>query len=226
MPLFVVATPIGNLEDITLRAIEVLKSADLVACEDTRVTRRLLDRHGIVARTDSLHEHNEARKAPRLAELAASGKRIALVTNAGAPLVSDPGYRLVRECLARGAAVTPLPGASAVTTALVACGLPTHRFTFLGYPPRKSGARRRVFGTVASFEGSIVLFESPGRLGKTLADAACVLGERRAVIARELTKIHEEWIRGTLPELAARLAGSPVKGECTIVIEGLTRSKA
>ena len=226
MPLFVVPTPIGNLDDVTLRAIEILKSADLVACEDTRVTKRLLKRHDVTARTESLHEHNEARKAPRLAELAASGKRVALVTNAGTPLVSDPGFRLVRECLARGVEVTPLPGASAVTTALVGSGLATHRFTFLGFLPRKSGGRRRALEGVASFDGSIVLFESPNRLGRTLADAAEVLGDRRGAVARELTKVHEEWVRGTLAELAERFAGSPVKGECTLVIEGVTRAKA
>ena len=223
MPLYIVATPIGNLNDTTLRALEVLRSADVVACEDTRVTRRLLERHGIKANLTSFHERNEPRKAPELAALAASGKSVAIVTNAGTPLLSDPGFRLVLGCIERGVGVIPVPGPSAVTTALVASGLPTHRFTFLGFLPRKRGPRRRAFEEVASFDGSIVLFESPQRAARTLADAAEVLGPRRACLARELTKLHEEFVRGTLPELARRYAGSPPRGECTIVIEGLTR---
>jgi 16S rRNA (cytidine1402-2'-O)-methyltransferase len=226
VPLFIVPTPIGNLDDITLRAIDILRSADLVACEDTRLTRRLFDRHGVKAKLTSFHEHNERQKAPRLAELAASGKLVALVTNAGTPSVSDPGFRLVRECVERGVKVIPVPGASAVTAALVASGLPTHRFTFLGYLPRKPGPRRRALEDVASFDGSIVLFESPQRLAKTLGAAAEVLGRRRACVARELTKLHEEFARAVLPELAERYAASPPRGECTVVIEGVTRPNA
>ncbi len=227
MPLFIVSTPIGNLDDVTLRAMEILKAADVVACEDTRVTRRLLDRHGIRARRlESFHEHNEKQKAPRLAELAASGKSVALVTNAGTPLVSDPGFRLVRECVERGVEVVPIPGASAVTASLVASGLPTHRFTFLGFLPKKPGALRRALEEVKGFDGSLVIFESARRLAKTLAHAAEVLGERRACVARELTKVHEEFARGRLSELAERYGASPPKGECTVVIEGLTRSSA
>jgi 16S rRNA (cytidine1402-2'-O)-methyltransferase len=225
MPLYVVATPIGNLRDVTPRALEVLGSADLVACEDTRVTRRLLVRHGVrPGRLESFHEHSEKGKAPRLAELAASGKSVALVTNAGTPLVSDPGFRLVRECVERGAEVVPVPGASAVTAALVASGLPTHRFAFLGFLPKKPGARRRALEDVAAFDGSLVLFESAQRLSKTLAVAAEVLGDRRSCVARELTKLHEELARGRLTELARRYADSPPKGECTVVVEGAVRS--
>jgi 16S rRNA (cytidine1402-2'-O)-methyltransferase len=207
-----------------MRALDALKSADIVACEDTRVTRRLLQRHGIDAKLTPFHEHNEMRRAGELADLAASGSTVAIVTSAGTPAVSDPGFRLVRECIDRGVQVVPLPGASAAVTALVASGLPTHRYTFLGFPPRKSGGRKRLFESLASFDGSLVLYESPMRLGATLRDAAEALGDRRACLARELTKVHEEFVRGTLPELAARYAGAKPKGECTLVIEGVTRA--
>ena len=224
MPLLVIATPIGNLEDVTLRALNALKRADVVACEDTRVTKRLLQRHGIEARLTPFHEHNEVRRAGELADLAAGGGTVAIVTNAGTPAVSDPGFRLVRECIERGVAIVPLPGASAAVTALVASGLPTHRYTFLGFPPRKSGARKRLFASLSEFDGSIVLYESPVRLGATLRDAAEALGARRACLARELTKVHEEFVRATLPELAERYAEAKPKGECTLVIEGVTRA--
>lgn len=226
MPLYVVSTPIGNLEDVTLRALDVLSRADLVACEDTRVARRLFARHNIRASLTPFHEHNERRRAPELAELAASGKSVALVTNAGTPSVSDPGFRLVRECLERGVPVIPIPGASAVMAALVASGLPTHRFVFLGFLPRKPNALRRELASVASLEGSLVAFESPQRLAGTLRAAFEVLGPRRACIARELTKLHEELVRGTLGELAERYERSPPRGECTLVIEGVTRPGA
>ena len=224
MPLYVVATPVGNLADVTLRALETLRMVDVIACEDTRLTRRLLDRHGIMpGRLVSYHEHNEKRRAAELARLAASGKTVALVTNAGTPLVSDPGFRLVSACLEKGVEVVPVPGASSALAALVASGLPTHRFTFLGYLPRKSGPRRRALEQVVAFDGSIILYEAPQRLAATLRDAAEVLGDRRACLAREMTKIHEEFVRGTLPELARRYGEAPPKGECTVVIEGVTR---
>ncbi|MHC4200019.1 MAG: 16S rRNA (cytidine(1402)-2'-O)-methyltransferase [Planctomycetota bacterium] len=225
MPLYVVATPVGNLEDVTLRALDALRECDVIACEDTRVTRRLLDRHGIRAkRLVSYHEHNEKERAPELAGLAASGKSVALVTNAGTPLVSDPGFRLVQACLEAGVEVVPVPGASSVLAALVASGLPTHRFTFLGYLPRKGGPRKRALQGVAEFDGSIVIYEAPQRLASTLEDAAEVLGDRRACLAREVTKLHEEFVRGTLPELAERYAEAPPKGECTVVIAGKERA--
>jgi 16S rRNA (cytidine1402-2'-O)-methyltransferase len=225
VPLYVVATPIGNLEDVTLRALEVLRTAEVVACEDTRVAARLFGRHGIAPRrTVSYHEHNERRRADELAALAASGASVALVTNAGTPALSDPGYRLVRACIDRDVPVVPLPGASAALSAVVASGLPTHRFTFLGFPPRKPGARKRVFESVRAFDGSLVLYESPLRLAATLRDAAEVLGPRAACVARELTKLHEEWTRGSLLELAEKYAAVAPKGECTVVIEGVTRS--
>jgi 16S rRNA (cytidine1402-2'-O)-methyltransferase len=227
VPLYVIATPIGNLEDVTHRALEMLKHADVVACEDTRVTRRLLDRYGITAQLTPFHEHNEHRRASELAEVAASGRSVAIVTCAGSPSVSDPGYRLVRSCIDRGVPVIPVPGASALVTALVASGLPSHRFTFLGFPPRKSGARKKAFAAVGELDGSIIAYESPLRLAATLRDAAEVLGaDRSACVARELTKIHEEFVRGTLGELAARYAEKAPKGECTIVIEGVTRASS
>ncbi len=224
MSLHVVATPVGNLEDVTLRALDALRECDVIACEDTRVTRRLLDRYEIRAkRLVSYHEHNEKERAPELAELAASGKSVALVTNAGTPLVSDPGYRLVQACLEKGVEVVPVPGASSVLAALVGSGLPTHRFTFLGYLPRKGGPRKRALQGVAEFDGSIVIYEAPQRLASTLKDAAEVLGDRRACLAREVTKVHEEFVHGTLPELAQRYAEAPPKGECTLVIGGKER---
>ncbi len=227
MSLFIVSTPIGNLDDVSLRAIEVLRSCDVVACEDTRVTKRLLERHKITpARLVSYHEHNEKERAPELARLAASGKKVALVTNAGTPLVSDPGFRLVQACLEKGVDIVPIPGASSVLAGIVASGLPTHRFTFLGFLPKKGGPRRRALGSVAAFDGSIVFFEAPSRLAAALKDAAEVLGDRRACLAREVTKLHEEFVRGTLPELARRYAPSPPKGECTVVIEGVRRGAA
>jgi 16S rRNA (cytidine1402-2'-O)-methyltransferase len=223
VPLYVIATPIGNLEDVTLRCLDALRRADVVACEDTRVTKRLLDRHGIVAPLTPFHEHNEQRRADELADRAAAGETVAVVTNAGTPSVSDPGFRLVRACVDRGVAVVPLPGASAAVTALVASGLPTHRYTFLGFPPRKSGARTRLFASVAAFDGSLVVYESPLRLAGTLRDAHAALGDRRGCLARELTKLHEEFVRGTLSQLAARYESQPPRGECTLVIEGVTR---
>ena len=227
MPLYIVATPVGNLEDVTRRALDALRECDVIACEDTRVTKRLLDRHAIRAkRLVSYHEHNEKERAPELAELASSGKSVALVTNAGTPLVSDPGFRLVQACLEKGVEVVPIPGASSVLAALVASGMPTHRFTFLGYLPRKGGPRKRALQGVAGFDGSIVIYEAPQRLAATLKDAADVLGDRRACLARELTKVHEEFVRGTLCGLAERYGDSPPKGECTLVIGGKERGGA
>lgn len=221
--MYIVSTPIGNLEDTTLRAISILAKADIVACEDTRITRRLLERHQIEAKLVPYHEHNERQKAGELAELAASGQNVALVSNAGTPLLSDPGFRLVQECIARGVPVYPIPGPSAVLAALVASGLPTHMFTFLGFLPRKPAAIRRELLAVAALEGSLVFFESPVRLVYTLRTACEVLGPRRACVARELTKLHEEFVRGTLQELAERFEREAPRGECTVVVEGLTR---
>jgi 16S rRNA (cytidine1402-2'-O)-methyltransferase len=214
-----VATPIGNLEDVTRRAERVLAQADLVACEDRRVTGRLLRHLGLARPLALYHEHNaEAARPALLARLAAGGS-IALVSDAGTPAVSDPGYKLVRAALAQGSAVHPVPGPSAVVAALVASGLPTDRFLFLGFLPPRGAARRRALQEVAAVRASLVLFESAQRLAETLADAAAVLGKRDAAVARELTKLHEELRRGPLSELAAAHAGAgPPRGELAIVI--------
>jgi 16S rRNA (cytidine1402-2'-O)-methyltransferase len=217
--LYLVATPIGNLKDITLRALDVLKMADVVACEDTRTTGRLMTQYGLRTRLLPYHDHNADRQRPLLLQRLAQGEAVALVSDAGTPLVSDPGYKLAREAIAAGHPVIPIPGASAVLAALVVAGLPTDRFAFLGFAPPRSAARRRWFGEAAGFPGSLVLFESPQRLADSLADAAAVLGDRPAAVTRELTKLFEEARRDRLGALAAAYAESgPPKGEVVIVI--------
>jgi len=216
--LYLVASPIGHLQDVTLRALEVLARADLLACEDTRHTRRLLDRHGITARTIHFHAHNEHRQLPRLLDELNAGHSVALITDAGMPGISDPGLLLVRAARAAGIPVIPLPGPSAVPTALAAAGLPTAPFTFLGFLPSRAGARRRMLGDAASLPHTLVLFEAPHRLGASLADMAEILGPRQAVICREMTKIHEEFRCGTLPELAADPPAGRERGEVTVVV--------
>jgi 16S rRNA (cytidine1402-2'-O)-methyltransferase len=217
--LHIVATPIGNLEDVTLRALRVLREADLVLAEDTRRTRILLDRHAIAARPLSLHAHNEAaRTAEALAALAA-GRDVALVSDAGTPLVSDPGERLVAAAIEAGHPVVPVPGASAVLAALAGSGLPPVPFAFLGFPPRRTGERTERFAAWRGRPETLVLFESPNRLAATLRALAGALGPRPACVARELTKLHEEWARGTLGELAERF-GEGARGEVTIVVAG------
>nr|WP_247894230.1 16S rRNA (cytidine(1402)-2'-O)-methyltransferase [Azospirillum sp. B510] len=214
-----VATPIGNAADITLRALDTLKRADAIACEDTRVTAKLMGIHGIHTPFVSYHEHNAAKMRPILIGRMKKGEAIALVTDAGTPLVSDPGYKLVRECVADGVAVTTLPGASAPLVALVLSGLPTDRFLFAGFLPNKSGARRATAGELKSVPATLVFFESPQRLPESLADLADILGPREAAVARELTKLYEEVRRGTLPELAAHYAeAGPPRGEVVLVI--------
>lgn len=217
MPLAVVPTPIGNLEDITLRAIRYLKEADLVACEDTRRTGRLLAHHGIKKDLLAYHEHNEERLAPELADRAKTEK-IALVTDSGTPLVSDPGYRLVRACVEAGVEVEALPGPSALTTALVASGMPTDTVVFAGFPPRKGRERTELLGRIGNEAATFVLFESPHRIGKTLAELP---PETPVAVCRELTKLHEEVFRGTAAEAAERFAGK-VKGEIVLVVRGGT----
>lgn len=216
--LYVVATPIGNLGDITLRALAILASADVVYCEDTRHSRALFSAFGIGQRLRSYHEHNAEAERPRvLAELAA-GKRVALISDAGTPLISDPGYKLVLSAIEAGHKVVSVPGASAVVTALAACGLPTDRFLFAGFLPAKQGARREAIAGLAGIAATLVLYEAPGRLAESLADLAAGLGPRQAVVARELTKLHEEYLRGSLPELAEQVADREIKGEIVIVI--------
>ena len=215
MPLAVVPTPIGNMEDITLRALRYLGEADLVLCEDTRRTGKLLAHHGLKKVLLSYHEHNEERLAEELAERAQT-ERVVLVSDAGTPLVSDPGYRLVSACVDRGVEVEALPGPSAVTTALAVSGLPTDRFTFFGFLPRKGGERAELLGRVASEPSTFVLFESPNRLQKTLSELP---EDVPVAVCRALTKLHEEVFRGTAGEAARRFSGA-VKGEIVLVVRG------
>jgi len=217
--LHLVATPIGNLEDVTLRALRVLGEAELVLAEDTRRTRKLLERHGVKARPLSLHAHNEASRIERtLAELEQGGD-VALVSDAGTPLVSDPGERLVAAVVEAGFPVSPVPGPSALLAALSVSGLPAAPFLFVGFPPRKAGARDALLERLCDAPETLVFFESPQRLAASLRRMAQLLGPRRACVARELTKLHEEVARGVLPELAERFAEG-ARGEVTIVVAG------
>jgi 16S rRNA (cytidine1402-2'-O)-methyltransferase len=221
--LSVVATPIGNLDDLSPRAARTLARADIVACEDTRVTRVLLQRAAPErghAKLLAVHARNERARVPELVRAVAGGSHVVLVTDAGMPAVSDPGHHVIEGCIAAGLRVEVVPGPSAVPTALVASGLPSARFVFDGFLPRTATARRRRIEALANEERTLVLFEAPHRLADSLRALAGVLGSRRAAIARELTKIHEEIVRGTLPELAERFADGGVRGEITIVIEG------
>jgi 16S rRNA (cytidine1402-2'-O)-methyltransferase len=217
--LHVIATPIGNLDDITLRALAELRAAEVLYAEDTRRTRVLLDRHGIALRARSLHAHNEAERCAEALAALAAGRRVALVSDAGTPTVSDPGARLVAEAIAAGHAVVALPGASAVLTALVVSGLPATPFTFVGFLPRRGRERSELLDSVRARAETLVLFESPQRIADTLSELAEVFGDRRACVARELTKLHEEASRGTLRELAVRFSEG-ARGEITLVVEG------
>jgi 16S rRNA (cytidine1402-2'-O)-methyltransferase len=208
-------TPIGNLRDITLRALDELREADAIACEDTRRTRVLLDRYEIEGRLVSFHEHNERRRVGELMERMRAGETVALVSDAGTPVVSDPGFLLVRECIAAGVAVEVLPGASAVQVAVVASGLPAARWCFVGFLPRKRGQRERL---LADTPETLVAFESPRRLSATLDMLAELDPARPAAVCRELTKLHEEVARGTAAELAERYRERPAKGEVVLVI--------
>ena len=217
--LHLVATPIGNLEDVTLRALRALREAELVLAEDTRRTRVLLERHGIAARPLSLHAHNESARIARVLETLAAGGRVALVSDAGTPLVSDPGERLVAAVIAAGHRVEALPGACAVLAALTVAGLPTAGFLFAGFLPRRAGERDARLRDLAGRPETLVLFESPRRVAASLARMADAFGDRPACVARELTKLHEEVARGTLRELAERFAAG-ARGEVTIVVRG------
>ena len=217
--LYLVATPIGNLGDITLRALEVLAGADVLACEDTRVTRVLLDRYGISGRPYAYHEHNAAEVGPKLIEQLAAGRSVALVSDAGTPLVSDPGYRLGQLALAGGFRVVPIPGASAPLAALVGSGLPSETFLFGGFLPTKDKARRERLAEFLPVKATLMFFESPHRIGSTLKAAADVFGsERQAAVCRELTKTFEEFRRGPLGALAEEFGERSVKGEIVLVI--------
>jgi 16S rRNA (cytidine1402-2'-O)-methyltransferase len=216
--LYVVATPIGNLRDITLRALDVLSQADLVLAEDTRVAGKLLSAFGLSAKLERHDEHAAERARPKALAALAQGQRVALVSDAGTPLISDPGYRLVREAAAAGHAVFPVPGASALTAALSAAGLPTDRFLFLGFPPSKSAARRTFLEEVAGIRATLVFYEGGSRLADSLADMAAVLGDREAVVAREITKLYETFYRGRLAELAADPRLADPKGEIVVLV--------
>jgi 16S rRNA (cytidine1402-2'-O)-methyltransferase len=219
--LLVVATPIGNLDDLSPRARAALAGADLVACEDTRRTGLLLHHLGISRPLVSLHEHNERQRLPRLLAELEAGSTIALASDAGTPLLSDPGFLLVRGAVARGIPVEPVPGPSALLAALVASGLPPYPFTFGGFPPPRAGRRRAFYRRLGGLGHTLVVYESPHRLLASLADALAELGDRPAAAARELTKLHEEILRGRLSEIHARLAERPaLKGEFTLVIGG------
>jgi 16S rRNA (cytidine1402-2'-O)-methyltransferase len=217
--LYLVATPIGNLSDITIRALETLAAADVLACEDTRVTRKLLDRYGIRRRSMPYHEHNSEEAGARLVEAVMSGKSVALVSDAGTPMVSDPGYRIATEVIAAGGKVVPIPGASALLSALSTAGLPSDAFFFAGFLPAKSGQRKTRLEELKAVPGTMVFYESPRRVADSLADMAEVLGDRRAAVGRELTKAFEETRRGTLAELAAAYASEDTpKGEIVVCI--------
>jgi 16S rRNA (cytidine1402-2'-O)-methyltransferase len=217
--LYVVSTPIGNLRDITLRALDTLASVDTVCAEDTRVAAKLLSAFGVSARLRPYHDHNGAQARPQLLNELQTGARIALISDAGTPLVSDPGYKLVREAAALGIKVIAIPGASAPLAALTSSGLPTDRFTFAGFPPPRSGARKTFLNSLKGTGGTLVFFEGPSRLVASLADMADVLGARDAVVARELTKMFEEVRRGTLAELAAHYAkAGPPRGEIVVLV--------
>jgi 16S rRNA (cytidine1402-2'-O)-methyltransferase len=224
--IFVVATPIGNLEDITLRALRVLKEADLIAAEDTRHTRKLLAHFDIHTPLTSFYQHQQFRQAPALIRGVLEGKNLALVTDAGTPGISDPGAWLVHEALAAGIEVTPVPGPSAAVALLSASGLPTDAFVFEGFLPVKGGRKRRLLESLAGEERTLVFYESPHRLGKTLALMLEVFGARRAVVGRELTKLFEEVRRSTLDELARHFAEGQVRGEITIAVAGLSRKES
>ena len=217
--LYLVATPIGNLDDITLRAIKVLGDVNLIACEDTRHTRKLLTHFSINTRTISYHEHNERERAAELLERLINGESIAVVSDAGTPGISDPGFRLVQLAIENEIGVVSIPGAAAFVSALIASGIPTDEFFFAGFLPSRATARRAKFKELQALPATLIFYEAPHRLAASLRDASEILGQRNAVVARELTKVHEEIARGTLGELAARYEAEGVRGEIVLVIE-------
>lgn len=217
--LYLVATPIGNLQDMSFRAVETLKNVDLIACEDTRHTRKLLNHFGITNKLISYHEHNEAERAEEFAAFLRDGKSIAVVSDAGTPGISDPSYRVVQSAIDAGARIIPIPGPAAFVNAAVVSGLPTDSLFFGGFLPSRSGERRKRLEALINIPATLVLYETPHRLAASLADCATVLGNRNAAVVRELTKLHEETIRGRLDELAEQLADSEIKGEIVLVID-------
>jgi 16S rRNA (cytidine1402-2'-O)-methyltransferase len=221
--LYIVSTPIGNLEDITLRALRVLKEADFVACEDTRHTGLLLQHYRIDARFISYHEHNKLQRTPELLEMLRQGRRIALASDAGTPGISDPGFFLIRAAIEKGFPVHPVPGASALLSALVVSGLPSDHFVFEGFLPKRDGRKLKRLKALAGQERTMVFFESPHRVVKTLGQFLKVFGDRRIVLARELTKKFEEAIRGRISEVVAELERRAVKGEMVLMVSGYER---
>jgi len=218
--LYIVATPIGNLEDITLRALRILKEVDLIAAEDTRHTRHLLDHYGIKTALTSYHEHNERAKAQNLVERLLRGDSIALVSDAGTPAISDPGYRLVVAALLAGIQVTPIPGAAALAAVISASGLPSDRFVFEGFLPAKKQEKKKKLQKLQSEVRTLIFYEAPHRLKESLQDLQQVFGDREIVVAREVTKMHEEFLRGTMNAVSEQIANREVKGEITIVVQG------
>ena len=217
--LHVVATPIGNLGDITVRALATLAAADVVLCEDTRTSAKLMERYGIKARLEPYHEHNAEKARPRILERLREGAALALISDAGTPLVSDPGYRLVQEAVAQGSNVTSCPGASALLAGLTIAGLPTDRFLFLGFPPARTGDRRRLCDEVAKLRATLIFYESPNRIIETLEELAGALPGREVCVTRELTKLHEEALRGSYDVVITALKARPaVKGEITLIL--------
>lgn len=216
--LYLVGTPIGNLEDITLRALRILKESDQIACEDTRHTQKLLSHYEIQKPLVSYHEHNEMTRAPELVLAMEQGAKIALVSDAGMPLVSDPGYRLVTLCARHQIPVIPIPGPSALLAALSASGLPNEEFLFVGFLPARSGERQRALERLRIEDRTLILYEAPHRVAETISDALNILGDRPACLAREVTKLHEEFRRATLSELSDSLEEKPVRGEITLLI--------
>ena len=224
--LYLVATPIGNLSDITHRALQVLRDVDLIACEDTRHTHKLLGHYGITTKTISYHEHNEQQRAEQLIDQLKQGSSIAVVSDAGTPAVSDPGFRLVRAAIENEVTVVPVPGPSALISALVAAGLPTDEFFFAGFLPARTNARRARLSELQSVPGTLIFYEAPHRLAATLKDAYELLGERDAVVARELTKMHEEIRRGRLSELSEHYEREDPRGEIVVLIDRTVISAA
>ena len=224
--LYLVATPIGNLQDMTFRAVEVLKSVDVIACEDTRHTRKLLNAFEISTKLVSYHEHNEGERADELGWMLAGGKSVAIVSDAGTPGINDPGFRIVRKAIELSADVVPVPGAVAFVNAVIASGLPTDSIYFGGFLPSKTGDRKKRLREVAAVAATLVFYETPHRITAALRDAQSELGDRNAATARELTKLHEEISRGSLSELAGRFAKDPPRGEFVLLIDRATADRA
>lgn len=224
--LYIVATPIGNLEDLTFRALRILKEVDLIAAEDTRHSRRLLDHYGIKTPLTSYHEHNEQAKARHLVERMQRGENIALISDAGTPVLSDPGYRLVQEAIRSGISISPVPGPSALVAALSASGLPMEPCAFEGFLPAKRKERREKLQSLRAEARTLVFYEAPHRLKESLEDIGAMFGNRPMVLAREISKVHEEFLRGSAVDLIAQLADRDVRGELTLVIAGATDEPA